>query len=85
MDGDLTTEEIRNALKQFKKNKTPGDDGCSAKFCESFLNLIEENPIPLTAIKLSKSLRKGIISPILNEENWNKITNWRLITLITVD
>jgi len=49
LDGDLTTEEIRNALKQFK-NKTPGDDGFPAKFCESFFNLIEENPIPLTAI-----------------------------------
>ena len=43
MENDLTMEEIRNVIKLFQKNETPGDDGFSIKFYEAFLDLLGGN------------------------------------------
>ena len=84
-------EEIKNVIKLFQKNKTPGDDGFSIEFYEAFLDLLGGNLLDwynevFHENQLSISQRRGIISLILKgEENLNEITSWRPITLLNVD
>ena len=91
MENDLTMEEIKNVIKLFQKNKTPGDDGFSIEFYEAFLDLLGGNLLDcyneaFHENQLSISQRRGIISLIpKGEENLNEITSWRPITLLIVD
>ena len=91
MENDLTMEEIKNVIKLFQKNKTPGDDGFSIEFYEAFLDLLGGNLLDcyneaFYENQLSISQRRGIISFIpKGEENLNEITSWRPITLLNVD
>ena len=91
LEHDVSAEEIKNALKRFQKNKTPGDDGFSVEFYETFIDLIGGNLLDsyneaYQNNKLSISQRRGIISLIpKSDENLNDITNWRPITLLNVD
>ena len=91
MEHDLSMDEIKNAVKRFQKNKTPGDDGFSVEFYEAFLDLLGSDLLDcyneaFQENKLSISQRRGIISLIpKSEENLNEITCWRPITLLNVD
>ena len=40
LEDDLSKEELLNALKGFKENKTPGEDGFTKEFYETFFDLI---------------------------------------------
>ena len=39
LENDLSIEELLNALKGFKENKTPGEDGFTKEFYETFFDL----------------------------------------------
>ena len=91
MEHDLSIEEIKNAIKCFQKGKTPGDDGFSVEFYETFIELIGSNLLDsyneaFQENKLSISQRRGIINLVpKGDENLNDLRNWRPITLLNVD
>jgi len=43
LENDLSKEELLNALKGFKENKTPGKDGFTKEFNETFSDLIGDH------------------------------------------
>ena len=78
-------------LKGFKENKTPGEDGFTKEFYETFFFLISDRHLDsykeaFGKGKLSISQRRGIISLIPKDESYLvELTNWRPITLLNVD
>ena len=88
LERDLTKGEL---LKCFQPGKTPGDDGFTKEFCETFFELLWRNFIDsfneaFQTGKLSISQRRGIISLIPKDENnLMVLSNWRPITLLDVD
>ena len=40
LESDLTLDEIKNVLTSFQNNKSPGEDGFSKEFYETFFDLI---------------------------------------------
>ena len=38
-----TVQEIKNVLHSFEKNKTPGEDGFTKEFYETFFDLLKQN------------------------------------------
>ena len=55
---DLTVQEIKNVLHSFKKNKTPGEDGFSKEFYETFFDLLKQNILD----SYNKAFQKGSLS-----------------------
>ena len=80
MENDLTMDEIKKVVKLFQRNKTPGDDGFSIKFYETFLDLLGGNLLDcyneaFHEDQLSITQRRGIISLIpKGQENLNEKT-----------
>ena len=91
LENDLSKEELLNALKGFKENKTPGEDGFTKEFYETFFDLVADHLLDsyneaFEGGKMSISQRRGIISLIPKGENYLvELTNWRPITLLNVD
>ena len=91
LENDLSKEELLNALKGFKENKTPGEDGFTKEFYETFFDLIGNHLLDsyneaFDKGKMSISQRRGIISLIPKGESYLvELTNWRPITLLNVD
>ena len=66
---DLTVQEIKNVLHSFEKNKTPGEDGFTKEFHETFFDLLKQNLLvsyseAFQKGSLSVSQRRGVISLI---------------------
>ena len=66
---DLTVQEIKNVLHSFEKNKTPGEDGFSKEFYETFFDLLKQNLLDsyneaFQKGSLSVFQRRGVISLI---------------------
>ena len=91
LEHELTKDELLNALKGFHPGKTPGDDGFTKEFYETFFELFWKDLIDsfneaFQTDKLSISQRHGIISLIPKDENnLMVLINWRPITLLNVD
>ena len=88
IEGPITKEELDNALKKMKNNKSPGLDGFSPEFFKKFWPLLGD--FFLEAInfnfhkgELSASQTEGIITclPKTGKER-NLIKNWRPISLL---
>ena len=67
LEDDRSKEELLNALKGFKENKTPGEDGFTKEFYETFFDLIGGRLLDsyneaFDKGKMSISQRRGIIS-----------------------
>ena len=67
LENDLSKEELLNALKGFKENKTPGEDGFTKEFYETCFDLIGDHLLDsyneaFDKGKMSISQRRGIIS-----------------------
>ena len=72
LEDDLSKEELLSALKGFKENTTPGEDGFTKEFYETFFNLVGDHLLESyneAFDKLSISQRRGIISLIPKGEN----------------
>ncbi len=66
---DLTLDELQSALKSFQKNKSPGEDGFSKEFHETFFDILANHLLDIyneAFIKgqLSVSQRRGVITLI---------------------
>ena len=70
LERDLSVQEIKNVLHSFEKNKTPGEDGFTKEFYETFF----------------VSQRRGVISLITKgDSDLSELSAWRSITLLNVD
>lgn len=90
-ENDLSEMEIKKALFEMNKNKSPGPDGLTVEFyCKFYDTLkqvlfdvfkcIEQNEI------LSRSMRMGHINLIYkNKGDKRSLENWRPISLLNVD
>ena len=91
LESDLTLGEIKNVLKSFQSNKSPGGDGFSKEFFETFFDLIDIHLLnscneAFTKGQLSISQRRGIICLIPKDDsNLTELSNWRPLTLLNVD
>lgn len=91
LDGDILPDEIKVAIINFQKKKTPGSDGIPIEFYQEFEQ--ELNPILRKLFKqifengeLSESMYHGVISQIYKQKgDRNLLKNWRPLTMLNVD
>ena len=90
-EGPVTETELLNALKSMSNDKSPGNDGLTKEFYETFWNEIK-NPL-ISSIQRSFevnqliiSQRQAIIKLIEKKERDKRmIKNWRPISLLNLD
>ena len=88
--GDITKNEVREAISQLNKGKAPGPDGLSS---ELYLLCTEELVDILTHTfndgikkgRMHDSFYKGVISLIFKKGSSNNFDNWRHVTLMNID
>lgn len=91
LDSDLTLEELEEALKRMKSNKSPGSDGLSVEFYRKFWTPLKDvfleciNEI-FKSGQLTEEQKRGVIT-LIPKKNKDKrfITSWRPITLLNLD
>ena len=90
-EGLLTDGECQKALKDFQKNKTPGNDGLTAEFYVFFWDklgkiMVDSFNYGFQKGELSITQRQGIIRLIpKKDKNLQYLNNWRPISLLNVD
>ena len=91
LERDLSVQEIKNVLHSFAKNKTPGEDGFTKEFYETFFDLLQQDLLnsyndAFQKGSLSVSQRRGVISLITKgDSDLSELSAWRSITLLNVD
>ena len=92
VDKQLTLSECFAALKTFKKNKTPGNDGLTAEFYLAFWPLVGKclveclNFAHRHGVLLSTSQKQAMITLIEKKDKDKRLLkNWRPISLINMD
>lgn len=90
-ESDLSENELYNSMKSMQENKSPGNDGLSKEFYETFWDEIKKpfmKSLCEAKIKstLSISQRQAVIK-LLQKKDVDKrfIQNWRPISLLSVD
>ena len=90
MEGLLTYEELSNALKCTKNNKSPGSDGFSAEFFKCFWKdighfVLKSLNYAFVNGELSITQKLGIISCIPKGDKPKRfLSNWRPISLLNI-
>ena len=90
-EGNLSESELFDALTSMQNNKSPGNDGITKEFYETFWKEIKgpfQNSIKKGYIvgELSISQRQAIIKLIEKKERDKRfVKNWRPISLLNVD
>ena len=91
LEVELTLDEIKEVLKSFQNNKSPGEDGFSKEFYEKFFDLIGMHLLnsyneAFTNGQLSISQRRGMICLIPKDDCCLiELSNWHPLTLLNVD
>ena len=91
LEHDFTYKELKEAVSSFSDNKTPGEDGFTKEFYESFYGLIWRDLLNSYEAafqngSLSISQRRGIITLIPKADgNLKELSNWRPISLLNID
>ena len=87
----LSVEEIGNALKTFKDNKSPGCDGLTAEVYKIFWPKIKQTLFEyyrycIDQGFLSISARRGVLTLIpKKDKNLLELNNWRPLTMLNMD
>ena len=91
LEKEITNKELKNALMETEKNKSPGMDGLPYEFYKEFWEIIGDD---LTEVinqsqkngKLSLSQRRAVITLIpKGKKDKTKVENWRPISLQNCD
>jgi len=85
LEGEISIDEVWQALNGFQNHKTAGDDSFTKEFYEATA-LLESFNAGLKNGQLSVSQKRGIISLIPKDENnLTTLCSWLPITLLNVD
>ena len=90
-DRDININEIKEAVKRMKNEKSHGIDGFPVEFYKIFWNeikdmLLESYQYSIDTGSLSISQKLGIITLLpKSDKDLSYLKNWRPITLLTVD
>ena len=91
LEYDVTKGELLTALKGFKPDKNPGDDGFTKEFYKTFFKVVGDRLLDsfndaFKEGKMSVSQRRGAITLIPKDENDLTVLNsWQPLTLLNVD
>ena len=91
IEGILTIEECKEALNTFNSGKSPGEDGFTVEFYNTFFALLGKDHInclneSYDLGEMSISQRRGVISLVPKDDSYLLLlSNWRPITLLNVD
>ena len=91
MGGCIKLAEIRETIKELNKNKSPGSDGLTGEFYQTFEKIIIEDlqetyNNSILQKELPDSCKEGIITLIFKNKGTRKnLKNWRPITLLNND
>ena len=91
LEKDLTINELKGALTSFADNKSPGEDGLTKEFYQTFFDLLCKDLLDsyneaFCKGSLSVSQKRGTITLIPKEdENLTELKNWRPISLLNID
>ena len=91
LDKDLTINELKEALDSFADNKSPGEDGFTKEFYQTFFDLLCKDLLnshneAFCKGSLSVSQKRGTITLIpKGDENLTELKNWRPISLLNID
>ena len=91
LEHDFKYQEFKEVVRSFSDNKTPGEDGFTKEFYESFYDLIWRDFLNSYAAafqngSVSISQRRGIITLIPKADgDLKELANWRPISLLNVD
>ena len=91
LERQISEEEIKNALFQMNKNKSPGIDGLTVEFYQAFWHILGEDILEVynecfTNGFLSNSMNTALVKLIYkNSGSRYELKNWRPISLLTVD
>jgi len=91
LDKDLTINELKEALTSFADNKSPGEDGFTKEFYQTFFyflfkDLLNSYNEAFRKGSLSVSQKRGTITLIpKGDGNLTELKNWRPISLLDID
>ena len=91
LERDITAYEVKVALFQMKKNKSPGLDGLTVEFYQTYWNIICSDILEvynrcLKNNRLCNTMNSALIRLIYkNSGDRCELKNWRPISLLTVD
>ena len=89
-EGEITLDEVRSAIKYFANDKSPGCDGVTAEFYQTFFGVIGSDLVDVMNYafeneKLTLTMRRGIIVLIWKGNERKYFNNWRPISLLNCD
>ena len=91
LEKDISNDEVKVALYQMNKNKSPGIDGLTVEFYQYFWDIIGTDLVEVyndcfESGSLSLSMNSALIRLIYkNSGSRHELKNWRPISLLTVD
>ena len=90
VEGEITLDELFTAIKSFANDKSPGCDGLTAEFYQTFFNVIGKDLVEVindgfNRGELSLSMRRGVIVLIWKGDDKRLLKNWRPISLLNYD
>ena len=91
LDKDLTVTKLKEALDSFADNKSPGEDGFTKEFYQTFFDLLCKDLLNshnegFCKGSLFVSQKRGTITLIpKGDENLTELKNWRPISLLNTD
>ena len=89
-EGELTVEECAKALKTFKHNKAPGNDGLTTEFYQKFwpilgIHLVKSFNASYRGGELTHSQKQAVITLLDKGKDRALLKNWRPISLLNTD
>ena len=90
VEGEITLEELFTVVNTFSKDKSPGNDGLTAEFYQTFFIVIGKDLVEVINEgfkrgELSLSMRRGVIVLIWKGDDKRLLKNWRPISLLNYD
>ena len=89
-EGEVTHNEITQAVSQMQNDKSPGTDGLTYEFYKSFWRLIEKDLVEVfnhsfENKELPESQKYGLLTLLFKKGERALLSNWRPLSLLNTD